>query len=121
MFQIITSGKLYLLEDVQQKQTLIFHESAVNRTDCSSHEKNKKKLLLKLKANFVYHTFMVGIIRCLMSVNRRKICLHTCFSQLEKRGKNKVLELGLRQSCKVRPKLRRHSIKHLGKDVLTHF
>lgn len=87
MFQIITSGKLYLLEDVQQKQTLTFHESAVNRTDCSSHEKNKMKLLLKLKANFVYHTFIVGIIRCLISINRRKTCLHTMLFSIGKEKK----------------------------------
>lgn len=68
MFQIITTGKLHVLGDVQQKETPTFHESAVDRTGNSSHEKNKMKLLLKSKPNFVYRTFMVGIICCLTSI-----------------------------------------------------
>lgn len=63
MFQMIISGKLYLLEDAQRKQTSTFHDSTVTRTESSSHKREKKKETATIiEGQMLSTTFMMGII-----------------------------------------------------------
>lgn len=97
-----------------------FHDPAVNRTDSSiTREKSKRNLLLKWKAKFCLAAIHGGYQ--MLSYNRRTLagtpCF--CFSHREKG----------RQTCWREGYAQLHSsdttektfMKHLGKDVLTHF
>lgn len=66
-----------------------FHDSAVNRTDSSSHKKNKTatKTEGQICQSYIHGGYYM------LSYNRRKLACIPCFcSQLEKKGSNKVLE-----------------------------
>lgn len=101
---MVISGKIYLLKDVQQKQTSTLHNSTVNS---SSHKsKNKMKLLLKSKATF-HLSFTVGPVCCFTHTvcNRRKLAHYAppIFLNFKRKGNNRVQEGGLQHALKFWP------------------